>query len=245
VLFLAAAAALGVDAQPPRQSATIPMFLPEDPSDNTFQATPVLPVELRRVVVLPAAWEGSKSDLSSGGETLEPILLAELLKTRRFEVVAVDPEDLRGLTGRLSWTGEEILPVDFFDSLRRVYGCDAVLFFQVTLYQAYAPLSVGWRMKLVDARTHQILWAVDEVFDAAQPAVLNQARLFHAVGAWSLLRDSATDWQTDNSPRVFGRYALAKTLSTLPNRKDMIKVSSPITDEPSKRWLDNKPKSAK
>jgi hypothetical protein len=220
------------------------MFLPGDPSDNTYQATPVLPAELRRVAVLPAAWEGSKSDLASGGETLEPLLRAELAKTRRFELVGVAPQDLRGLTGRLSWTGEETLPLDFFDSLRRVYGCDAVLFFQLTLYQAYAPLSVGWRMKLVDARTHQILWAVDEVFDAEQPAVLNQARQFQAAGAWSLLRDSDSDWQTENSPRVFGRYALAKSLSTLPNRKDMIKVSAPIADEPSKRWLNNKPKSA-
>jgi len=52
----------------------------------------------------------------------------------------------------------EILPPDFLDSLQRVYGCDAVLFCELSTFRAYAPLAVGWRMKLVDVRTRQILW---------------------------------------------------------------------------------------
>ena len=244
VLCLTTAVALAAQGQPPAHPAAMPMLLPDDPSDNAYQASPDLAPELRRVAVLPPAWEGSASDLAAGGEALAPVLLSELSKLRKFEVVTVSPPDLRGLTGRLSWTGEEILPADFLNSLQRVYGCDAVLFFQMTRFQAYAPLAVGWRMKLVDVRTRQILWAVDEDYDAKQPGVLGQAHLFHALGQW-VFRDSASDWQVENSPRQYGQYARAKSRSSLPNRKDMIKVSRPITDEPSKRSSDQKTSSVK
>jgi hypothetical protein len=128
--------------------------------------------------VLPLARDESHVDLSSGCETLDPILQSELVKTKKFEVVAASPEMLRTLTGRLAWTGAEILPSDFFGSLQRAYGCDAVLFCQLTTFRAYAPLAVGWRMKLVDARTQKIIWAADEIFDAGEPAVAKDAEQF-------------------------------------------------------------------
>ncbi len=238
VLWLAMAAALAGRTQP------VPPSHPAESSDNIFQASPVLPVEVRRVAVLPPTREDNQAGLSAGGEMLAPLLVTELLKTRRFEVVVVSPEDLRSLTGRLSWTDTDILLADFFGSLQRVYGCDAVLFCHLTAFRAYAPLAVGWRMKLVNARTRQIVWAVDEVFDAEKPGVLSQARLFHAIGPW-VFHDSANDWRVENSPRQFGQYALSKSLSSLPIRKDMIKVSPPTADEPSRRWSDKKPVAAK
>jgi hypothetical protein len=235
-LGLAAGAALAVHAQTPRQmqQQAAPAFLPYEQSDNVFKASPDLPVDLRRVAVLPLAWEGSSSDLSQGCETLGPLLLAELIKTKKFEAVAVNPEDLRSQTGRFSWTGAEILPADFFDSLQRVYGCDAVLFCQLTVFRPYAPLAVGWRMKLVDARTGRIFWTVDKIFDAEQQTVLNQARHFHIAGQW-ILSDPSNDWLVENSPRQFGQFAIAQALCTLPNRKEMTKVSLPATDVPSKQ----------
>jgi len=226
-------------APPPRQveqakPQRTPGFLAYDQTDNSFQAAPDLPVDLRRVAMLPLAWEGSQTDLSQGSETLGPILLGELVRTKKFEVITVNPESLRSLTGRSGWTGLEVLPANFFDSLQRVYGCDAVLFCQLTTFHAYAPLAVGWRMKLVDARTGQILWAVDKIFDADQRTVLNRARRFHLAGQW-VFHDPSNDWQVENSPRKFGQYTIAQALLTLPNRKEMTKVSLQATDVPSRR----------
>jgi hypothetical protein len=205
-------------------------------SQNTFAASPVLPKDLKRVVVLPLARDESHVDLSSGCETLDPILQAELVKTKKFELVAASPEMLRTLTGRLAWTGAEILPADFFDSLRRAYGCDAVLFCELTTFRAYAPLAVGWRMKLVDVHSQKIIWAADEIFDAGEPAVAKDAEQFqkqeqNVEGKTtslfkSLLKyadrepQSALDdqWDIMNSPRYFGRYSAVKLLQTLPAR---------------------------
>ena len=235
--WLAAGAALTLPAQNHSQPPPVPMFQPPDQADNSFQDSPVLPAELRRVAVLPLAVDGSPADLSAGGETFGPLLLAELMRTQKFEVIALSQEDLRRQTGRLAWSGAEILPADFLGSLRRVYGCDAVLFCQLTTYRAYAPLAVGWRMKLVDTQTGRILWAVDQVFDAGQPAVLGQAHLYHGGGQW-VFQDSESNWQVGNSPRLFGQYALAQSLSTLPSRKDRAKVSPPVADEPRGRHPD-------
>ena len=140
--------------------------------DNVFVYPPKLALNLQRVAVLPLAAENSACDLPEGCDALSPVLWEQLVKTKKFEVVAVDADKLRSRTGRANWTGAENLPPDFLAFLRREYGCDAVLFAELTAYRAYAPLAVGWRLKLVDARSGQILWSADELFDAAHPARL-------------------------------------------------------------------------
>jgi hypothetical protein len=205
-------------------------------SQNVFSSSPVLPKDLKRVVVLPLTCEKSRTDLSSGCEILDPILQAELVKTKKFEVVPVGPEMLRTLTGRSAWTGAEVLPTNFFDSLQQAYGCDAVLFCQLTMFHAYEPLAVGWRMKLVDVTTEKIIWAADLVFDASDPAVVKSAEQFQKQQqnvhgeTKSFLKNilrvadrqppSALDdqWMILNSPRSFGQFAAVKLLQTLPER---------------------------
>jgi hypothetical protein len=212
------------------------VFGQDSKSQNAFAASPILPKYLKRVVVLPLVCGESRVDLSSGCEMLDPILQAELVKTKKFEVIPASTEMLRSLTGRSGWTGAEILPSDFFDSLQRAYGCDAVLFCQLTAFRAYAPLAVGWRLKLVDVRTQKIIWAADEVFDAGEPVVAKGAEQFqkqqqNAHGETkSLLKTllnyadrqppSALEdqWAILNSPRYFGQYSAVKLLETLPER---------------------------
>jgi hypothetical protein len=235
VLWLAINATLAVYAQADGQTQPNPAIHSHDRSDNTFQASPVLPDNLRRVVVLPLAWEGTSTDLSQGCEVLGPIILTELINTKRFEAVAVSPENLQHQTGRQSWTGAEILPADFLDSLKRVYGCDAVLFCQLTAFRPYAPLAVGWRMKLVEVRTGRILWAVDKVFDAKSAPAHNKASLSSIVEQWFSTESSNKYWRIENSPRQFCRYTLVQIFSNLPNPKETTKVSSMTTDMPSRR----------
>ncbi len=191
-------------------------FAPEYRPQNIFSYPPNLPLSLQRVAVLPLACEEPRANLPEGCEALNPVLLTELAKLKKFEVVAVNRETLRSRTGRSGWTGAEILPGEFFDSLQRTYGCDAVLFCQLTVFHAYAPLSVGWRFKMVDTRTRQILWAADEVFDAGQQVVLNGAAHYQAAASRGA---EADNWSVRNSPRQFGQYAAARLLATLPDRQ--------------------------
>ena len=204
--------------------------------DNIFRATSVLPSDLKRIVVLPLAHDESRPELAPGCEMLDPVLQAELIKTKKFEVVPVGSAALESLTESPGWTGGEILPAKFFDSLKRVYGCDAVLFCQLTAYQPYAPLAVGWRMKLVDVSTQKIIWAADMLYDAGNATVAKGAkqfqqqqqggpnapkRIFNFVSDWIYHgTEPATEdqWIILKSPRLFGQYSAVKLLQTLPER---------------------------
>ena len=61
---------------------------------------------------------------------------------------------------------EDRLPTDFFERLRQATGCYAVMFVSLTTFQAYPPLQVGWKARLVDCQQELPLVVVDEVFDA-------------------------------------------------------------------------------
>ena len=79
-----------------------------------------------------------------------------------------------------------------------------MLFAQLSSYHAYPPLRIGWNLKLVDVVTRQVTWAVDDVYDAGQPAVARQAKKFyqqqHNTG--QPLRD--VTWQLEDPGREVG-----------------------------------------
>ena len=168
--------------------------------------------------MLPMACEQQRPDLGDGCDALNPVVMAELVRSGKFEVVCATPEALNYATGRPGWTGAEELPPELFDSLREVYGCDAVLFCQLTVFRPYPPLAVGLRMKLVNARTRQILWATDELFDGAKHSVMNGAVSCQQGGGLRLFSDPHDEWLMSHSFRQFGQYAAARVLQTLPTR---------------------------
>lgn len=182
---------------------------------NVFAWNSVLPANLHRIALLPMSYDANTPGLADGKDALEPVLLTEVSKLQRFEVVPISPEAISAKTGQSAWSCEETLPAELFTWLSQSRGCDAVLFCKLTVFRGYAPLAVGWRMRLVDLRTRATLWAGDEVFDASQPSVQAGARRFQL--ACRPVRTPAPDaWVMENSPRQFGQYAAAQLLGTLP-----------------------------
>jgi len=198
--------------------------------DKYFTGRDRLPGYVKRVAVLPLACDVRRRDLAAECDMLQPILLAEMIKTKKIEAVEVAPDELWRLTGRTRWTGGEILPADFLDALKQECGCEAVLFCQLTEFRAYPPLAVGWRLKLVDVRTQKTIWAGDEYFDAGKPEVLAAARHYQqndqrqpgfrpgVNNGYSPEGNHTADWLAANSPRWFGQYSIASLFDTLPDR---------------------------
>jgi hypothetical protein len=195
---------------------TVALQTPYKP-DDIFLASGKLPGEIKRVAVLPLACDARQTDLAAGRDALGPVLFAELIKVKKFEVIQISREELWRLTGRADWSGVEVLPANMLDSLKKESGCDAVLFCELTEFRAYPPLAVGWRLKLVDVRQRKTLWAGDEHFDAGNPAVLSGARLYQHHGQ-VVLDDDSGGWLAMNSPRWFGEYSIGSLLGTLPAR---------------------------
>ncbi|HWI58353.1 MAG TPA: hypothetical protein VNZ22_14090 [Bacillota bacterium] len=191
-------------------------FRSEYHPENVFLWSSALPSSLKRVALLPLVTDTGSVDLVEGRAALEPILRTELVKTKRFEIFPLSPECLRTRTGQVSWSGEEPLPPEFFAWLRETTGCDAVLFCRLTTFRAYAPLAVGWRLRLVDLHTRTTLWAADEVFDAGRPSVQAGARHYQQAEAHPSIA-CPDEWSINHSPRQFGQYTAAQLLATLPN----------------------------
>lgn len=185
--------------------------------DNVHHFNGRLASQVRRVAVLPLTCDGRRGEVEAGRETLEPVLLKELGKTKRFELITVSPDQLRHWTGRTVWTAEERLSLDLLRLLREELGCEAVLFSRVTQFHAYPPLVVGLNLKLVDAADPKFLWVADEVFDAADPPVVNGARRYQQ--RQERLPAAVADSRSIlYSPTRFGHYAASTLFATLPER---------------------------
>lgn len=212
LLILAWIVVSGCAVLPPEVSrVTVPAYHPR----NTFNWGAPLPTQLRRVALLPIACEEIQTEAVEGRDSLEPIVLAELMKTQKFEVVRVSQELLRSKTGRARWSSEDALPAELLDWVCQSSGCDGVFFCKLTAFRGYAPLAVGWRMRLVDAHTRTTVWAGDEVFDGGDPRVQSAARQYQR-SAGQKASGCGDSWSMENSPRQFGQYAAAQMLGTLP-----------------------------
>jgi hypothetical protein len=193
------------------REATVAAYEP----GNVHRDAPALPLELKRVALLPVTTLTDESSMAFGRDTLAPLLASEFGRARVFELVVVGPEELRGLTGRSTWTGEERLPMNFFETLKERLGVDGVLFVRLTQYRPYEPMTIGWRIKLMETDEPRILWAVDEVFDTRVPGVAAAARRY--------ARDhpglSSDPEAVLSSSRQFGLYTASAVVATLPSRR--------------------------
>ncbi len=186
---------------------------------NVYQEEATLPASIRRVGILPLTSLNEDDAMDSGREALWPALMGELGRAQQFELVPVSAHELRAITGRAVWTGEEKLPLDFFEKLRDRLGIDGILFSRLTAYRAYQPLAVGWRLKLMEVEEPRILWAVDEFFDARVPEVAAAARR-HAE-RHPETQSSLSDLQSVLlSPRRFGRYTASAVVETMPGHRE-------------------------
>lgn len=187
---------------------------------NVYREEATLPPQIKRVAVLPLTTLTDEDAMEFGRGVLWPVLLQELGRSRQFELVTVTPEELRLLTGRSEWSGEERLPRDLLERLKDKFSVDAVLFSRLTQYRAYEPLTVGWRLKLLDVRDPRILWAVDEVFDARVAEVAAAARRY----AREHLETTPSQHDAQGvlvSPRRFGQYSASAVVGTMPGRTDV------------------------
>lgn len=192
------------------------LAMPYQPK-NVHSIAPQLPASLRRVAVLPLTTDATGSADEAGVKILESVLLEELNKRKAFEVIPVSREQLRSWTGEPAWKAHDKLPAGLFAKLRESTGCDAVFLSHLTLYRAYPPLAVGWRLALIDVEPPKERWAVDEVFDAGSPEVIKAAEMYFDREA------NEPSPQMDqsavlNSPKRFGHYSAHAVLALLPGR---------------------------
>jgi hypothetical protein len=199
--------------------STIPGLKPEVlyVPTNIYVQTNAFDLKLKRAAVLPVTTQGSAEVMESGVETLQPLVVTELDKSKRFEVVVVPMEKVKQWTGQGQWKADAPLPQNLLKQVKEFTGSDVVLFCQLTRYHPYQPIAVGWKLSLIRNADQQVIWSADEVFDAGNPEVAAAARHFYVqnVGGASALGDPETILR---SPTEFGQYTLNALFETLPVR---------------------------
>lgn len=202
----------GCYTPPSIRRAMAPAYKPA----NVYLRQPKLPQSIRRVAVLPVPRAGTDANLNSGVDLLGPVFLDEISKQNVADLVSVAPDELRALTGASSWAAGDKLPLDFFRRLSQATGCDAVLFISLTTYQAFPPLRIGWRARLVDCVESHTWWAVDDLFDAGAASVISGAESY-ARANLNLPNVLLEDTGVLHSPRRFGQYTAYTLAATLPH----------------------------
>lgn len=133
------------------------------------------PLHLRRVALLPL-FKGRYDHIDM--ELIEANFVQELGKLNLFELVPVEPAKMADLFGVERYSSVEVLPTKLLAKLHETYAIDGVMLLDLTYYKAYQPVGMGVRAKLLDGHSGELVWAADEVFDAANPAVSNAARKY-------------------------------------------------------------------
>jgi hypothetical protein len=187
---------------------------------NVHKLAPKLPDGLRRVAILPLSTEPSDTDMVTARETLEPVMQSEFDRLNVFEVIRVTRDQMRQMTGQAEWSASDKLPRNFLATLKEETGCDGVIFPRLTRYRPYPPMALGWSLKLIDLTDGQIWWAADEMFDLADPTVVNSARRYQITHlkfakANPLLEDSTV---VLISPTRLAQFTTASLFATLPER---------------------------
>jgi hypothetical protein len=192
---------------------------------NVYTYSATLPASLRRVALLPLTTATGAALEQSGVEELDASLRSELEKTKRFEVFAVSRDQMREWTAeaKTTWRADEPLPMDFFDKLQKETGSDAVMFCQITRYNPYPPLAVGWKMVLAaqGATSNSValtLWQVDDVADAGDPQTAHAARTYYSQHVRTEQSQSDAGMIL-RSPDLFGQFSLSAIFGTIPSHE--------------------------
>ncbi len=167
---------------------------------------------IRRVVVLPV-WVGEGTAVETIA-ALDPVFLTALQQEKRFEVVALSRTECRRRYGAEALSAATSLPHDLFETLKRDFAADAVLFIDVTAYYPYKPITMGLRGKLAALDDARLVWTFDNVYTAEaplKPAKPKNFLLDNERGVPGDLTGSVLQ-----SPAKFAAHAAASMFATLP-----------------------------
>ena len=173
-----------------------------------------LPTYFNRVAILPCYHADPDTPLL---DYIDNVFHQELAQERIFETIRISTDQMRKLFGFGRISSSSDLPENFLRTLDEQTGANGVLFVDLDSYRPYRPMSLGVRAKLVDLKSGEFMWAIDETFDAGHAGVIVGASMFQEKAQVRAL-SSKTSGSVLHSHRVFSKYIASTVFSTLPMR---------------------------
>ena len=186
---------------------------------DPFQPTNIYPIErlplhFNRVVLLPCSYPDPDNAIL---KFCDQIFYQELSQERIFEIIHLSTEELRSLVGHKRVSSTQRLPANFLKILEDYTSANGVMFIDLDSYKPFRPMSLGVRAKLIDLKTGEFMWAIDETFDAGHASVIVGASQYQDTSQVRALSDR-TSGSVLHSPRNFSKYVASTIFSTLPKR---------------------------
>jgi len=184
------------------------------PSNYHVEDSRVL--ELRRVLILPVT--NGPGIKNTSLEAIDQAFRARLTDTRLFEVVPIDRDTLSRITGSPTFGSVQPLPESLLHYASETLQADGILTIDLTSYHPYRPIRMGTRCMLVDLKTKEVVWAVDETFDSARADVASEAMRYEARTRTAAFPVS-TGSSILRSPRRFSEFAAEMCFLSLPENR--------------------------
>jgi len=196
------------------QSTSSPPPVSGHQSANVYASTKELPRRLQRVALLPVYI--SEYDTQTDNY-LDDTYATGLQGQQRFEVVQISRSQMEEWIGKPQVESSSAIPVELFPMIQHQTGAQAVVLVDIYHFQRYQPISVGIRAKLVDLSSGEILWAVDDIYNGGEAAVLQGAREFQEEQGQNAIPDKL-DQSYLYSPRRFSKFVAAALFQSIPQR---------------------------
>ena len=128
---------------------------------------------LGRVAIVELDNESSYAQISTD---VTEVLFQALQKRQFFGLSIVRKRDP-------SWRGLQLEGSPTYDlnqilTIRKTLKCDAVLLGTVTEFRPYPHMSIGLRLKLLDLKDGELVWALEQVWDGADKTTEKRAKSY-------------------------------------------------------------------
>ncbi|MCE5186612.1 MAG: hypothetical protein LLF76_10855 [Planctomycetaceae bacterium] len=182
----------------------------EPPQGHFYLNTYAEVASVSRVVLLELANQSTQPEL---GDMLTRTLADGLGKKHLFTIRTIYHTDQLWTTLNL----DNITSYSYEDlaSLQENLPADAVVFGTIKRYTTYPHLLMAVHLKMINLRTGELVWAIEEVWDSTDRDVeLRMKRYF----ATEMRRGyEPLDWELlVTSPRAFNKFVVYEVVSTLP-----------------------------
>lgn len=130
---------------------------------------------VQRVLLLPFTIESRRDKVSV--DVTEAFSI-ELQRSAKFDIV-----EAQGFQDILSqqkdiWTRGLIRAETIVEAKKR-YKVDAIIFGKITQYQPYEPPILGIKIGMFSAKSGNIMWTADAIFDSSQASVIKLLKSYH------------------------------------------------------------------
>jgi hypothetical protein len=155
----------------------------------------------------------NKSGYPTISTDLTNALFVSLQKEQLFGLTVVHQDDpaWRGLQENL----DSLQALKQLLAMRDTLKCNGLLVGTVTQYQPYPHMVVGVRLKLLDLTDGQLLWGLEQIWDASDTNVRQRIRRDSRGGSGPLENEIVV-----TSPLRFGRFITQEVAATLRGEKE-------------------------